>query len=263
MDDALLSLPAHERHRLVSALATGSLGLPCTEAAVKSTLAGQSSPAWVTSVAAALNDLAAQGVNARGCAVMLRAVAEVEARHRKPDLVWSGPEVPGLHARDTRRVYEELFRGAERSVWVSTYAYFEGAQAFQALAKRMDAVAGLQATLCLNIQRKRSDTTAADELVRRFADKFWGKDWPGKARPRVFYDPRALELDGPGGVLHAKAVVADGESVFVTSANLTEAAWDRNIEIGLLIRDRSLAETLVCHFQGLIDQRLLCLLPAS
>ena len=64
-------------------------------------------------------------------------------------------------------------------------------------------------------------------------------------------------------MLHAKAVVADDEAVFVTSANLTEAAWDRNIEVGLLIRDRSLAETLVCHFQGLIDQKLLRRLPAS
>jgi phosphatidylserine/phosphatidylglycerophosphate/cardiolipin synthase-like enzyme len=38
----------------------------------------------------------------------------------------------------------------------------------------------------------------------------------------VYYDPRALDLEGPGGVLHAKAVVADDEKVFITSANLTE-----------------------------------------
>ena len=261
MNDALISLAAHERNRLVRALDAGMLDVPCAEAAVRSALGGGQAP--VAALATGLNELAAQGMNARGCAALLRAVGEVEARHHKPDLVWSGPEVLGLHARDTRRVYEELFRGAERSVWVSTYAYFEGAQTFDALAKRMDSVEGLEATLCLNIQRKRGDTTSADDLVRRFADKFWGKDWPGKACPRVFYDPRSLELDGPGGVLHAKAVVADGEAVFVTSANLTEAAWDRNIEIGLLIRDRSLAETLVCHFQGLIDEKLLSPLPAG
>jgi hypothetical protein len=60
-------------------------------------------------------------------------------------------------------------------------------------------------------------------LVRRFAEKFWKSDWPGSARPSAFYDPRALELEGPGGVLHAKAVVADDEAVFITSANLAEA----------------------------------------
>ena len=38
---------------------------------------------------------------------------------------------------------------------------------------------------------------------------------------------RALDPEGPGSVLHAKAVVADDEAV--TSENLTEAALDRNI----------------------------------
>ena len=67
----------------------------------------------------------------------------------------------------------------------------------------------------------------------------------------------ALDVDGPGGVLHAKAVVSDDEAVFVTSANLTEAALDRNIEVGLLVRDRALAATVLSHFQGLIDHGLL------
>jgi len=79
----------------------------------------------------------------------------------------------------------------------------------------------------------------------------------------VYYDPRALALEGPSGVLHAKAVVVDDEAVFVTSANLTEAALDRNIEMGLLVRDRALAASVASHFQGLIDQGLLRPLPAA
>jgi phosphatidylserine/phosphatidylglycerophosphate/cardiolipin synthase-like enzyme len=46
--------------------------------------------------------------------------------------------------------------------------------------------------------------------------------------------------------------VADDETVFVTSANLTEAALDRNIEAGLLVRDRALAASVSSHFRGLI-----------
>jgi phosphatidylserine/phosphatidylglycerophosphate/cardiolipin synthase-like enzyme len=64
-------------------------------------------------------------------------------------------------------------------------------------------------------------------------------------------------------VLHAKAVVADEQSVFITSANLTEAALDRNIEIGLLVRDIPLALSVVSHFRGLIDRSLLHPLPAA
>lgn len=125
----------------------------------------------------------------------------------------------------------------------------------------MEARPELRATLLLNIERKRGDTTAADQLVRRFTERFWRTEWPGSSRPGVYYDPRALELEGPAAVLHAKALVVDDETVFVTSANLTEAALDRNIEVGLLIRDRALASSLVSHFRQLIDRNLLSALP--
>ena len=127
--------------------------------------------------------------------------------------------------------------------------------------RRMDATPGLSVTLLLNVQRKKGDTTDADHLVRRFADRFRTEEWPGSARPRVFYDPRSLDPDGSAGVLHAKAVVVD-EAVFVTSANLTEAALDRNIEIGLLVRDRTRAATMTRHFTTLIERSLLRPLPA-
>ena len=171
--------------------------------------------------------------------------------------------MPGLHARDTRRVYEELLGSAQHSVWASTYVFFDGPKAFEVLARRMDARAELRATLLLNIQRKKGDTTAAEQLVRKFADQFWKTDWPGSARPSVYYDPRALEPDGPGGVLHAKAIVTDDDVVLVTSANLTEAAFDRNIEVGLLVRDRALALSVSSHFRGLIDRGLLHPLPSA
>jgi len=181
----------------------------------------------------------------------------------RPDLVWSGPEVPGVHARDTRRVYEELLGTAERSVLACSFVYFDGPRAFDVLARRMTERPRLDVTLLLNIQRRRGDTTASTDLVRRFADRFWGIDWPGVARPLVYYDPRSLEPDGPAGVLHAKAIVTDEESVFVTSANLTEAALDRNIELGLLVRDPPLAASVSRHFRALIDQSLLRILPST
>ncbi|MYJ82461.1 MAG: hypothetical protein F4046_11735 [Acidimicrobiaceae bacterium] len=99
--------------------------------------------------------------------------------------------------------------------------------------------------------------------MRRFADRFWGTDWPGTSKPAVFYDPRSLKPDGLSGVLHAKAVVVDDEAVFITSANLTAAALDRNIELGLLTRDRALAASVTTHFQGMIDASLLKPLPAA
>ena len=256
----LLDLPSHLRTRLASALESGLLATPCSAASLRSVLGlGER----VEEVVGALLDLERIGISGPATAAWIRGVEAATSQALRPDLVWSGPEVPGLHARDTRRVYEELLGSAERSVLASTYAFFDGPKAFHVLARRMDEKTDLRVALLLNIQRKRGDTTAAHHLVRKFADRFWTADWPGSSRPNVFYDPRALEMDGPAGVLHAKAVVVDEEVVFVTSANLTEAALDRNIEVGLLVRDAALAASVSSHFRVLIERNVLRPLPAA
>jgi phosphatidylserine/phosphatidylglycerophosphate/cardiolipin synthase-like enzyme len=260
MTDALLDLSDHLRKRLIGALATEALVPPYSTTMVRSALGiGDGGE----EVVGALLELERLGVSGPAAAAWIRTVDVATSRTPRPDFVWSGPEVSGLHARDTRRVYEELLGSAERSVLASTYAFFDGPKAFEVLAHRMDTTPRLQVTLLLNIQRKRGDKTAADYLVRQFADRFWTTDWPGSTRPTVYFDPRALELGRPGGVLHAKGVVADDEAVFLTSANFTEAALDRNIEVGLLVRDRALAATVSRHFRVLIEQGLLTLLPMA
>lgn len=260
MTEALFAMPVHLRRRLVEALGSGILPPACTSSSVRSVLGIRDG---ADGIAEAVSSLASRGFDGATCAEWIRSVDAAAARTPRPDLVWSGPEVTGVHARNTRHVYEELIGGAERSLWISTYVYFDGPKAFELLAKRMDAVPELSVTLLLNIQRGRADTTKSDDLIRRFADRLWKTDWPGTRRPRVYYDPRALEPEGPGGVLHAKAVIADDEAVFITSANLTEAALDRNIEIGLLTRDKALAVSVVSHFRVLIEQAMLGVLPWS
>lgn len=259
MIDSLLALPSHVRERLASALESEVLSMAPTASALQAAVGSSEHHALVQVALRGMHDL---GVSGRAAAAWMRSLARADARVPRADLVWSGPEVPGLHARDTRRVYEELLGFAQRSVCLSTYVYFDGPKAFDVLARRMDAVPGLQVTLLLNIQRKRGDTTAADHLVRKFADRFWTHEWPGVSRPQVFYDPRALGTDVTG-VLHAKAVVVDDETVYVTSANLTEAAFDRNIELGLVVRDRTLAASVSAHFHVLIEQGLLLALPGQ
>ncbi|MDQ6802754.1 MAG: DISARM system phospholipase D-like protein DrmC [Acidobacteriota bacterium] len=260
MTGALMALPANLRKRLVDELESGSLHPPFPAASLHSILGVKEG---ADGVSADLSSLIEMGLSASGCASWIRSVEAEVSRTPYPDLVWSGPEVPGVHARDTRQVYEQLLSSAERNIWACSFVYFDGHKAFDALARRMDAKPELRVILMLNIKRGHNDTSIPTDVVRRFADRFWKTDWPGKARPQVYYDPRSLEPERPGGVLHAKAVVTDDESVFITSANLTEAALDRNIEIGLLVRDRALALSVTSHFRALIDQRLLSPLPAS
>jgi phosphatidylserine/phosphatidylglycerophosphate/cardiolipin synthase-like enzyme len=260
MIDALLELPTHLRRRLAAALESGVVGVPYSRASLRSVLDHREGTEKVVEALAQLDRL---GIRGAASGAWIRTVEEAAARTPRPDLVWSGPSVPGVNARDTRRVYEELLGSAERSVWASTYAFFDGPKAFEVLARRMDAKPELHVNLLLNIQRRRGDITAVDQLVRKFAERFWGFDWPGQSRPRVHFDPRSLEAGGPSGILHAKAVVTDEQCVFVTSANLTEAALDRNIEMGLLVHDRALAASVCSHFQKLIDNNLLSPLPMA
>lgn len=256
MISAIIALPSHVRRRLAGALESGSLAPPFTPASLRSTV-GVADEAVVT----ALQEWQRLGVSGRAGAAWLRSLEEAASGVVPASLVWTGPEAKGLHSRDTRQVYEEMIASAKRSILISSYAYFDGQKAFRLLAKRMDNSPELRATLLLNIERGQRSTTKSEDLVRRFADRFWKSDWPGKARPSVYYDPRSLEPDGPKGVLHAKAVIADEEALFVTSANLTEAALDRNIEVGVLLRDRTIVLSALAHFRGLIDQKLLLPLP--
>ena len=98
------------RRRLEGALDTGLVTTSSTPATVRSVLGLRDG---AEDLLADLNTLERTGVTGRAAAAWLRAVEQARARSPTPDLVWSGPEVAGLHARDTRRVYEELLGSAE------------------------------------------------------------------------------------------------------------------------------------------------------
>jgi phosphatidylserine/phosphatidylglycerophosphate/cardiolipin synthase-like enzyme len=65
--------------------------------------------------------------------------------------------------------------------------------------------------------------------------------------------------DAPGfdksGAVHAKCAVADGEAAFITSANLTGAAMDRNMELGVFLRGGELPRKLHLHLESLLTTR--------
>jgi phosphatidylserine/phosphatidylglycerophosphate/cardiolipin synthase-like enzyme len=259
--EPLIELAPNLRERLIEALRSEILSAPYTEPGVSNAI-GVADGAG--ELANALASLEARGLGADAVIFALGLAKQAVADVPRPDLVWSGAEIKGLHARDTRQVFEELIGAAQKSLWISTFTYFDGPKAFKQLAARLDAVPALNATLLLNIQRKPGDTTEGEALVNAFADRLWSKDWPGERRPDVFYDPRSVDLNKKAtAVLHAKAVVADEEVAFVTSANLTEAAFDHNIEAGIVSRDRTLAAALARHFRVLIERQLLLALPAS
>jgi phosphatidylserine/phosphatidylglycerophosphate/cardiolipin synthase-like enzyme len=240
------------------AIRSGRLSPPYTLFTLQRIVSGD-----VATLAADLQSLSQSGFGAEQVAITLDLIrGDREARPRVEDvleLVTTGPEVPGIANRDTSVVVRELFASARESVLVAGYAVYQGQRVFQALADRMVELPGLKVQMFLDIQRGHRDTTMPVELIRRFAERFRSHQWPkDRQLPEVYFDPRSLETDPDRrACLHAKCVVVDVKEVFVSSANFTEAAQQRNLEIGLLIRSPDVASRVTQYFNGLLSRGLM------
>jgi len=220
-------------------------------------------------VAEELQKLSEAGMKPEHIALLARLLSDERASAQsvsdRVELVWSGMEEMGTTSRDTSVIVKELFRSAKKSVLVSSFVVDVGEKArslFGPLAEKMDNDATLSVSLYLNVQRSFKDETAEAELLRRFADSFRTKVWPGERLPVVYHDPRSLAVGGKTrACLHAKCVVIDQERAFVTSANFTEAAQERNLEAGVLIADPTVGKALQTQFDSLVVSGVLKRVP--
>jgi PLD-like domain len=250
---------------LADAIASNRLRLPCQLIALSSHIP----TSVIQIIQLELNRLQAEGMKAEHIAYMLKLLAnerqQTQNQHDAIDIVWTGEEVLGSESRDTYVVVQELFRSATKNVLIASYALDAGSKSyklFQPLAEQMEQYPNLSVRMFLNIKRPHRSTDANATILRQFAEVFRNQVWPGKRFPEVLYDPRALEKTlGPKACLHAKCVVIDSEKLFVTSANFTEAAHQRNIEAGILVSDKVAARAMQSQFEMLASRQILQRLP--
>lgn len=253
MNNPLQNLSATSLRELIKALKSGWLTTPITSLSVQ-----KYTNTTPHEVAQELQRLINKGTPPTQLAFFLELLLnERERTHLIDDfidLVWTGPEAPGTTNLDTGVVVRDLFRKATNAVIISGYAIYQGKQVFKALAEQMESHPNLEVKMFLDVQRRRGDTTKASEIVREFAHTFKTKHWPGNTYPAVYYDPRSLEIAPPKrSSLHAKCVIIDNQTAFLSSANFTEAAQNRNIEAGVLIRSAHFAQKLAHHFLALVE----------
>jgi len=179
-------------------------------------------------------------------------------RHaRVAQLVWSGDAHDDEAIRDTRVVLDDLFRRAERHVLLATYVIYDGLAVFRALAARMRAVPSLSVDLYVNLFSKTGGQEDEQRDVAEFVDTFRRQHWPSDVRlPNIYFDPETRKLGHERYSLHAKCVVVDDRWAFVTSANFTEAAQERNIEVGVVLDHPRIALSLVARFEALREKRV-------
>jgi phosphatidylserine/phosphatidylglycerophosphate/cardiolipin synthase-like enzyme len=264
MTSALCSLTTEDLSQLADGLRSGRLSPPFSSLLlrryVSEVVAGR--------IAIELQQYATEGMGSRHLAACVEILCQ--DRRQRPvaedliDLVWTGPEAPGIANRDTSVVVREMFRSARESVLVAGYAVYQGQVVFKELAERMDQRPELEVRMFLDIRRPPHDHSSPSELVRVFAARFVSREWPGRRLPKLYYDPRSLEMDfTQRASLHAKCVVVDNEEALVSSANFTQAAQTKNIEAGVYLRSASFARRLTEHFEALAALHVLQMVPVG
>jgi len=218
-----------------------------------------------------LGTLAASGMRADHIAHVVRAiVAERKSQRDVSDrlsLVWTvGRDTRLARGRQTAAIVRELFQNACERVVVTSYSIDDVSpdepdrHPFAELAKRMDAMPSLDVRIALNIGRtKRSDDRPPAALIDEFRNHFVRNLGPGDRLPHVFFHPRGPDRYERTGraCLHAKCIVVDGAKAFVTSANFSGAAHERNVELGVCIDDPKIAAAIEEELDELITAGVL------
>lgn len=179
-----------------------------------------------------------------------------EQRTRHIEMLWSGP-APAHHlpARRIDQALYDLIAAARRDIWLVTFAAANiqrlGSVLQQAHAR------GVKIRLVLEFAQTSQGQLSFDAL-RAFA--------PELAQSADIYcwptERRARNPAGRPGKLHAKLAVVD-DVVLVSSANLTDDAFNRNLEIGVMLHDPAALAWASAHLQGLIQTEVLQRVPAG
>ena len=259
--DALAPTPRNDLLRLAELLDAGLLTPPISVLALRDHVP----EVHATPLAQCFEELARRDMQPQHIALLLRAFAAArrpsDDESPRVEIVVSGPDATG-GARDTGVVTRQLFGKARNRVLAVGFAIHQGKSVFKVLADRLDDDDAFEAILCIDVRRQPGNTTVDQDIVRRFASDFVRDEWPGKRLPRVYYDPRSLDPSGRTvSAMHAKCVVIDGQEALVTSANFTEAAQERNIELGLLVNSPDVAGRIEAHFLSLVRHEWLTFLP--
>lgn len=181
----------------------------------------------------------------------LGACASAEGRrgHGRSELVWTGPRTGLIPVRRTDQVLKSVIDSAQNHLFIVSFVFFNVPRLTDAMKRVIDR--GVRVEILLESSSIHGGSLKED-CVAAMRDAVPGAviyAWKSQGRKA---DPPFL----PGKV-HAKCAVADGRLAFITSANLTGAAMERNMEIGLLVHDGEVPDLLARHLRALVSVGLI------
>jgi len=184
-----------------------------------------------------------------GLAPAIRAVATVHAAanaRETVELVWTGPKIAQSTFRRTDRAWIDLIDEAARSIWLASYSTSPGDGVQDALDRAI--CRGVDIRVLLETPLDSSGRMSLDGLNRFRADI--------RARARFYrwpLDERKKSSAVGTPQMHAKCIVVDESIMLVTSANLSGAALERNIEVGVVVKGGPNPAWLAGRFDELLE----------
>jgi len=168
------------------------------------------------------------------------ATIEIQAKNTT-ELVWTGPSTHAIPIRKTEQVLCELIDWAKSRLFIVSYVAYEVASIFKTLESASER--GVQISILLEPSQSKGGKVSHDS-TRELLNKI----------PTI----NAYSWsESDGASIHAKCAVADSRIAFITSANLTSAAMEKNMELGVLAKGGELPSNLHKHLEALIDTKVI------
>ena len=166
------------------------------------------------------------------------------SRHQSTELVWTGPTTPFVSARRTEQALLQVIGAAKQNLFITSFVAYDVSTIVKALN---DASArGVSISMLLESSQEQGGSISFDALGKMKTLVPTAKLYAWRDKTEPFTD----------GSVHAKVAVADGETCFITSANLTGYAMDRNMEAGVLITGGQVPRSLYDHLHALVQTKL-------
>jgi phosphatidylserine/phosphatidylglycerophosphate/cardiolipin synthase-like enzyme len=176
----------------------------------------------------------------RTAAYTASAIGEAE----RIDLVWTGPKTGLIPTRNTEQVIREVIDEAVEHLFIVSYVFYNAASIVAGLNEAAER--GVSVRVLLECPTGRGGAVTGDGLsaMHRAVPKAELYIWSPSEK--------AISAGALTAAVHAKCAVADDRLAFVTSANLTSAAMERNMELGILVRGGAIPDRLHCHLKALV-----------
>lgn len=82
------------------------------------------------------------------------------------------------------------------------------------------------------------------------------QNWKSRTKPKIFQLNRELYSKEKLNKLHSKVIIIDDKEILITSANLTFAAMNENIETGVWSKDKKIIQSCIEIFEKFIENQV-------